>query len=158
MKPIGLDLSEEKNLFDKLKNVFAVFGAYTVYAFLVYHVIFWFMPELSSQMSLYKFAWSTFFTICVLAPLTEELFWRFIPIKIMLMLDFPKKLMWLIMLGISACFGWYHNGAVTVIAQGVFGVMLSWLYIKNDSYWLNVLAHFLWNFFVYMGFLFFVSC
>lgn len=86
---------------------------------------------------------------CILAPLWEEGVYRYAPIQIARKLkkssgqDFTIP----IIIISSALFGWGHgNGPVSLIIQGVMGVLLSYVYIKNNySYWSSVLVHFLWN-------------
>lgn len=96
-----------------------------------------------------------FFFSCILAPLWEELAFRHAPIQIAkglykaLDVDFTIP----IVIISSAIFGWGHgHGPISILMQGVGGLVLSFVYIKNGySYWSSVIVHFLWN--LTMGYL-----
>lgn len=89
---------------------------------------------------------ASFFFGCILAPLWEEAAFRFAPIT--LAKHFGKDVMVPVIVISSVLFGWGHgSGPTSILIQGVGGVILSWLYIKNNySYISSVTSHFLWNF------------
>jgi membrane protease YdiL (CAAX protease family) len=102
------------------------------------------------------------FFVCVMAPLTEEVLFRVLPIQfaqimaaVALALDKKKCsrfVLW-ICLGISGIlFGWMHGSPLNILYQGMGGLLFAWLYLKNNnSYWSVVVAHFLWNFMLLIG-------
>ena len=148
-----LNLQEETNLFNKIKNSFAIYGIYIVYAFIIYHIIEAFIPcsNIASQVfnipPFSKPTYSeTFFRICIVAPITEEIFFRVCPIMILTILGLKNNIILPCVVLISCFFGYEHSGSISILAQGVFGLLLSWNYIVNRSIFLNILTHFLWNF------------
>ena len=147
-------LEEDKGVLQKFRNTFFVFGIYTVWAYLIYHLIDLVRP---AQIQLFPFIQQPlpaeiFLKTCLLAPIWEELFFRFVPIKLCKKFKLDKSIVWTIVIGTSIYFGNGHPSMVGVFAQGMLGFLLSWLYIKNNSLILNILCHFLWNFFCFTGF------
>jgi hypothetical protein len=110
-----------------------------------------------------------FFTI-IMAPLWEELAFRVAPYKIarwfeslmskvdqILYKERAVKygtakftLMLQVILMAIIIFGWGHgNGTISLLVQGMGGLFLSIVYIKNNySYWSSVALHAMWNTFV----------
>ena len=83
---------------------------------------------------------------CIYAPIVEEFIFRVGPIS--LVKDKPKLMFPVVILS-SALFGWLHYGAASLPIQGVLGVVLAAIYIKNGySYWSSVLLHAMWNAYV----------
>ena len=82
---------------------------------------------------------------CVLAPLFEELFFRYIP------LTFLKKAKLtdynLLVLGFSSLiFGYAHGGLLNIPIQGALGFLWGYAFLKTDyNYWAIVIMHSLWN-------------
>lgn len=102
------------------------------------------------------------FLICVVAPLTEEVLFRVLPIQLgqilteagkALGLEKCKRFTFWVCIGISGIvFGWMHGSPLNILYQGMGGALLAWLYVKNNnSYWSSVAAHFLWNFMLLIG-------
>jgi membrane protease YdiL (CAAX protease family) len=86
----------------------------------------------------------TIFFTCIFAPLWEELAFRVVPIQLGLKID-PQIVPLVIVLS-SLLFGWGHGGVVNLLIQGVMGLVLSWVYVRNNySYWSAVILHSLWN-------------
>lgn len=87
---------------------------------------------------------------CVLAPLWEEAAFRHAPLQIAK--SFKEKLGMDLIIPIviisSVIFGLGHgNGSISLMVQGVGGVLLSLAYIWGGfNYWTSVAAHFMWNF------------
>lgn len=85
------------------------------------------------------------FLSVLLAPLIEELFFRHFPIQIIKATG-KKELLWPTILFTSALFGIMHDGYPSILLQGVGGLLLSIVYIKNNySYWSSVALHAMWN-------------
>lgn len=89
-----------------------------------------------------------FFYVCIIAPLWEELYYRYVPIAISR--AFNHKILMPILIFSAVNFGLGHGDNVYhLFIQGVMGMVLSWVYIKNGySYWSSVTLHFLWNLFI----------
>jgi len=86
-----------------------------------------------------------FFFACIMAPIIEEVLFRMTPISI-LKASGKKELIIPGILFTSIIFGLMHDGAISILLQGVFGLVASMLYIKNNySYWSSVILHFAWN-------------
>ncbi len=93
-----------------------------------------------------------FIYACVFAPIWEELVFRIAPILLLKKLGVLfSKYGIIVMLAVSATFGYNHEGgsAVHVYIQGVVGLLQCWLYIRSNYNWkLIVLSHALYNFMV----------
>lgn len=99
-----------------------------------------------------------FFLICVLAPLWEECVFRYFPIRFAQLCDEGYRFIkttyqsWMlapIVLAGSLIFGILHGSSLNILFQGVGGLFLCWLYLRNrNSYWSAVIYHGLWNFLV----------
>jgi membrane protease YdiL (CAAX protease family) len=89
---------------------------------------------------------ATFFWVCIFAPLWEELAFRYAPITIAK--GFGTQYIPPVVVISSVLFGWGHgHGPYSLFIQGIGGLILSYLYIKNNySYWSSVTLHFLINF------------
>jgi membrane protease YdiL (CAAX protease family) len=132
---------------NKLNNIF---GAYTI-LFVWIALISSFYDYLYAPLQISPFQHPIgilFLQMCIFAPICEELVFRHFPIQLMKSLG-KKELMLPTILFTSVIFGWCHL-KLTPIApalQGVMGLILSVLYIKNNySYWSAVTLHFMWNF------------
>jgi len=135
-----------------IKKILVILGAY---AFIIFW-LFLIKIGLNKLITLNFFtgikytALGTFFFGCILAPLWEELVFRHAPLLIAK--KFKKKLKidftWPIVIISSVIFGWGHGfGPISILIQGVGGLILSFVYLKNNnSYWSAVATHFLWNF------------
>ena len=86
-----------------------------------------------------------FFFLCIIAPLWEELAFRYVPITIASI--FNKELVLPVIILSSIIFGWGHgNGTMSLLYQGVMGGVFSYVYVKNGYHYLSAVAiHFLWN-------------
>jgi membrane protease YdiL (CAAX protease family) len=83
---------------------------------------------------------------CVIAPLWEELAYRFGPIQLGKALG--QNAIIPIVAMASMAFGWGHGyGQYGILVQGVMGILFSIVYIKNGFHYLSsVILHALWNF------------
>lgn len=91
-----------------------------------------------------------FFFACIFAPLWEELAFRHAPMLIAKHFNKASKkvnLTWPVVIISSVIFGWGHGqGPISLLIQGVGGLLFSWVYLKNNySYWSSVALHCLWN-------------
>lgn len=121
-----------------------------------------------------------FFMACIVAPLWEELAFRYAPLalavswEIMLVRVFSRNnqrargveynydcahlyghlkgtgFILPAMLLSSIVFGLVHGGVMNIMYQGVSGFVLAWLMIKG-GYWPAVIAHSIWNFMLMFG-------
>ncbi len=91
-----------------------------------------------------------FVFVCLIAPLWEEAAFRHAPLQIAR--SFKEKMRMDITVPIvilsSIIFGLGHGqGVISLLIQGVGGVLLSLAYIwGNYNYWTSVMCHFMWNF------------
>lgn len=143
-------LSPVKSLGEKLLNIglatFAIIGSAVLVNLAlssmgILPVVEWHTFQL---MSLRAFVFGV-----VLAPLWEELAFRYVPVTVAQKIN--KELVLPVIVLSSILFGWGHGmGPISLLIQGVGGFILSCLYIKNNnSYWSCVLVHALWNVIVY---------
>jgi membrane protease YdiL (CAAX protease family) len=85
-----------------------------------------------------------FFSLCILAPLWEELAFRYGPLRISKVLG--KETLIPTMLVSSIIFGLGHGSVDNILIQGVAGFVLCCLYLKNNySYISCVITHASWN-------------
>lgn len=134
-----------RTFFDKIKTIALSYLIILLWLFGVH--IFLSRMDLRDDIDYHKYVpFYDFFFACIFAPLWEELVYRYAAISIL------KKLgQEFIVPGViisSAIFGWgHHYGPISLLIQGVGGLIFSYTYIKNNySYWSSVLLHFLWNF------------
>ena len=128
---------------NKFKNILLAFFIYALYIFLFSKFMEFLYTGQFFKEPPFKL---TFFMTCIYSPLIEELIFRVAPIS--LVKDKPKLILPTIILS-SALFGWLHYGAASLPIQGVFGFVLSLVYLKNNhSYWSVVALHALWNSYV----------
>lgn len=87
----------------------------------------------------------------VLAPIGEELVFRHFPLQMVKQYNLQKIQMPVILLS-SIVFAWCHGGAINILIQGVGGLLLCWVYVRNGyHYWSSVIVHSMWNTFLYLG-------
>lgn len=100
------------------------------------------------------------------APVIEELVFRYAVIETIYKTENPDKWKWQIVIISSFIFGGIHLHQNMFLVQGVFGFILSYLYIRfkerNNlssirSYLFVVFIHSLWNFFCYFGLKYLIS-
>ena len=128
---------------NKLKNILLAFFIYAAYIFLFSQFMEFLYTGQVFREPPFKL---TFFLTVIWAPIIEEIIFRVAPIS--LVKDKPKLILPTIILS-SALFGWLHYGAASLPIQGVFGFVLSLVYLKNNhSYWSVVALHALWNAYV----------
>lgn len=93
-----------------------------------------------------------FMQACILAPVGEELVFRHFPMQVV-KASGKDSLYWPVILLSSVIFGWLHGGPFNLLIQGVFGVILCILYVKNNfSVVSTMVVHALWNFLVLVNF------
>ena len=158
----------------KVANILAAFAINILWVILIFAVFVVIMPRWVNPIHFrvpktFPSADDIFFTV-LMAPLWEELAFRYVPYRIaqwfellMRKIDYlllDKKLLskhlpvtanFALMIPIMVCatliFGWGHgNGTISLLIQGVGGLLLSIVYIKNNySYWSSVTLHAMWN-------------
>ncbi len=111
------------------------------------------IPGYDMKLGLKTIPWYQIIRGLTVAPLAEELVFRFIPITLLkdTQLFKDKPLYFIAILAIL--FGAIHGGFYNILIQGVAGFAFGWVYIKNGmSYWSAVSAHFFYNFMIYIVF------
>jgi membrane protease YdiL (CAAX protease family) len=92
-----------------------------------------------------------FLKSCIFAPIWEELLFRYAPIEIARRAGEKKYLLPVIATS-SIIFGLAHYGVVSIFIQGIGGLIMSILYVKNGySLTSSFVLHFLWNLFILLG-------
>jgi membrane protease YdiL (CAAX protease family) len=111
------------------------------------------LPAEISQSEIFEF-----FFACVMAPLWETFVFIIFPLwcaRIITRGADPrtqKMTIWVFAVFASIIFGLAHNGVISILIQGVGGMMYCWLFLRNNrSYWSPVFAHSIWNFMVIFG-------
>lgn len=88
-----------------------------------------------------------FFLACIFAPMWEEIMYRHVPLQIAK--NYFRKNIIHVAIGSSIIFGINHGSVLNILIQGVFGLMFSWVYIRNGLKW-SILSHALWNFYCFI--------
>jgi len=129
---------------DKTKNV--AFGFLII---LLWATVFSAVWGLMSQQGFYYSPGKEFFLSCLWAPVWEEAVFRWAPLEIGKKLG--KEFIMPVIIISSAIFGWAHGmGPVSLLVQGMMGMVKSWVYLKNNSYVSVVILHALWNIYCFL--------
>jgi len=103
--------------------------------------------------------WILFFLACIMAPLWEEIVFRYFPLRLAQAIEKavapeqPKiNLVLPAVMFTSVIFGLVHGSVFNILFQGVSGILLAWVFLKNNSYWSAVILHSLWNTMLLFGF------
>lgn len=92
-----------------------------------------------------------FFVTVILAPITEEIIFRWFPLKVADAL--PRKLFIPFLVFSQFIFGYAHGlGPIQIMIQGLGGFGMMWLYVRNGRHlgW-TISYHILWNLCVTLG-------
>jgi membrane protease YdiL (CAAX protease family) len=93
----------------------------------------------------------SFFYGCISAPFWEEVVFRWFPLYCTKNLSNNYKIP--IILASCIGFGLIHGDVCHIWLQGVSGLVIACIYIKNGyHYWSAVILHFLWNYMCIFGF------
>ena|SRR6266496_2024741 len=91
--------------------------------------------------------WQALFGACIMAPLIEELIFRYGTFQVLRTSSKFEQLKLPVMIISSVIFGWLHGSFFNVYIQGTAGFIMAWVYLKNNhSYWSSVIVHACWNF------------
>ena len=124
-------------------------------AFVLYALYLWFFKSHMEQlfrMGQFNFGFTEpltttemFLRACILAPLWEEMAFRYAPFQITR--GFSEKKFTIPMIVLSSCvFGVIHGGVANIFVQGVMGVFCSVIYVKsNYKILVPMTLHMLWN-------------
>jgi membrane protease YdiL (CAAX protease family) len=140
------------SLLDKAKNITFVLVICLIWVTLVSRFLQWLTNTTWLDMHVTNIPYYLIFS-CILAPIFEELFFRFIPLEMHRLVTknssqaVQLKSQWLVVLFTSLLFGWAHrNGFTSILIQGVCGLGFAYVYIRNGySYISSVLLHSFWN-------------
>ena len=138
---------------DKIFNILAGYGLMVVWVVIVVGIFKGlYNANISTLSDLFQSQFSPFsqpsiwfmiFMSCVWAPIWEEAVFRYAPLQLIRSSQVDSLSVVLLS---SALFGWLHGGAGNVMIQGVYGLIFSWVYIKNDySIVSSMFLHSLWN-------------
>jgi membrane protease YdiL (CAAX protease family) len=97
--------------------------------------------------------WMLFFLACIMAPFWEEIVFRYFPLRLIQTLERPGiNLVLPAVMFTSVIFGLAHGSVFNILFQGASGMLLAWVFLKNNSYWSAVILHSLWNTMLLFGF------
>ena len=91
----------------------------------------------------------TFFSVCILAPIVEELFFRGVVERILLKL---KTSPWVGIIASAMLFAMTHEFPYQAISAFIGGVIYGWVYYKTKSIYLTFIMHAVNNIIVFIGF------
>lgn len=162
-----MEFEHKHSLAGKLKNVVFAWGLDVIWTVIMIFFLSWMFGwfdvikalQNSAMLPIYNYIsfplqqreFSYFFMACIFAPLWEEALFRYFPLEIA---RHSKNFKWIafpVIVGSALIFGWLHGSVLNIIFQGVSGILLGWVYLKNDSYWSSVLLHSLWNTMIIYG-------
>lgn len=94
-----------------------------------------------------------FFFSCIIAPLWEEIIFRLLPLKAILLAPekYKNGMLGVVAISASIIFGYLHFGPISILIQGIGGALYCWLYLRNKSILSPMIAHAIWNFTVIFG-------
>lgn len=138
---------------DKILNILAGYGLMVVWVAVIGIFKGLYNANISTLSDLFQSQFSPFFKqpsiwfmifmSCIWAPLWEEAVFRYAPLQLIRSSQIDPVPVVLLS---SALFGWLHGGAGNVMIQGVYGLIFSWVYIKNDySIVSSMILHSMWN-------------
>lgn len=147
-------LTPETSLFGKLKNILFGVVLYIGWSSIVLWIYETHLPEVFNvprSMSPPHSMTYMFITICIWAPIFEEILYR-LPLSIARNFQIKNLVLYTAIIS-SILFGQRHWGADwTVPIQGVLGFIFCWVYIKNGySLLSSVLMHFLINLYTFIS-------
>ena len=120
----------------KLVSTGFTFLVFYTAAFLIFGMHYFINGDMSMGQTLIR--------MCIIAPVWEELAFRYVPQKLFGNLNRTATI-----IGSSVFFGYIHGGVPNIFIQGVAGVVLSLVYIYSGyKLWTNILLHAMWNFFL----------
>ena len=119
----------------------------TVVMFILYVIYTWLIDRLLIVYQEFP-KLGEFINACIISPLWEEAVYRYAPIEICKIVN--KRLLVPVIIAVSFLFGFGHDGTIeNIYYQGVFGLMLSYIYLNvKHPYSTVFFLHFLWNFLV----------
>jgi membrane protease YdiL (CAAX protease family) len=137
---------QDKKLLHRIGNIIFAYSFIMSWIWMTYTLVNRWVPMQVDEPNHY---FSLFMTV-IWAPLWEEAVFRHAAIQLARKID--EAVIFPVCLISSAIFGLGHRfGAISILMQGVAGLALCWVYIKNGySYISSVIVHFLWNFTVCM--------
>ena len=101
------------------------------------------LPENPVEPETRSFAMIIFVSV-FMAPVLEEIIFRFFPIGLTNRYTKNKGVLWLVILGASVLFGYLHGGFVHIFMQGVTGIFYSAAYLRGGLI-SSVVAHATYN-------------
>ena len=142
----------------KIKNILMTLGGIIILITISAHLITYLTPQSTDEglpsfnqipdgVIFYKLLMG-----CLIAPVVEESLFRYLPLQLIRHRPDYKKLEIPVVVGVSIIFGWMHGDEVNVFIQGIIGLCLFWVYIKNGySLMSSIIVHCLYNFYVLTG-------
>ncbi len=134
----------ENKIKTPIRDILCVFAVQVFYCKAIFSALYVVagLEQLDTEPSLYLF-----FASCILAPVWEEFIYRHVPLQIAK--NYFKKNLVEIAIGCAVVFGLHHGCSLNILIQGVFGIMFTWVYIRNGLKW-AICSHALWNFYCFI--------
>jgi membrane protease YdiL (CAAX protease family) len=146
-------METNQSLLSKITNIFMAVGLAILIIAINSSILNTLIPMFDMKLGLKNIPWQSVARGLTIAPITEELIFRHLPISLLKDTQlFKDKSMYFVAI-LGAIFGAIHGGYYNILIQGVAGFAFGWVYVKNGmSYWSAVSAHFLYNFMIYIVF------
>lgn len=128
-----------------IKIILIGFIASVVLVNLGYYITVWMEPENY---------WPILVYTCIFSPIWEEAVFRWAPIEIFRRTGILEKTTWPLIILTSVLFAYIHEGQSSILIQGIFGLILSVVYLQINSrysYMYVVSLHSIWNLCIFFG-------
>lgn len=139
-----LDFSEKLSFKEKVRNVFIalllsygiIWLAGFIMSILGVHPPVRVTPESVKGIPLFML----FLDCVVIAPLWEEAVFRLVPLLLVQRITKNKIALIVVVLASSILFGWVHGSIYNIPLQGLIGLLLCWLFLRNNNSYLSCFA------------------
>lgn len=84
--------------------------------------------------------WYVLGSVMIVAPLIEEFYFRFLPLKITGYITKKRSMTYAVVIFVSIVFGWLHGSVWNIPVQGTAGFIYSVSYLRG-GYWSAVFSH-----------------
>ena len=106
----------------------------------------WGLETRSTNLNLFANGfWVTFFLAAIMAPILEELIFRFLACKLLQLTKMPT---WCVIIISAAIFAIYHQSWSQTVYQLLMGIWLAWIFLKTHHVGWTMLIHFINNAFI----------
>lgn len=128
-----------------IKDILTVFAVQVIYCKVIFFILYLLfgLTLCNGEKTL-----DMFLLAVIIAPIVEEFLYRYVPLKIAK--NYFRKNIITIAIASSVIFGLHHGSVLNIPIQGVFGLLFTWVYIRNGLPY-AILSHALWNLYCFIS-------